>query len=237
MGVRIKLRRDTSTNWQSVNPVLDEGELGYETDTGRFKIGDGVTDWNNLPYVVGERVPKGFDFNNVTDKVNIDNVTIVNDSGKLKVKDGVFAPSTHTHKLEDLTDIPTPQPGRFLRRKEDDTGYEWVDVTSSGSGGSSQVIQYEFTVTSGETRVINLPYADSCNKSFVTVLKEVSFPAEDLHPCNFDDSEWNYNNVSAKIDDGVMLNYLDRRNTVAENFYYKVQINVDDYKEIVRIMP
>ena len=51
MGVRIKLRRDTSTNWQSVNPVLDEGEPGFELDNFRLKIGNGTSTWNNLPYL------------------------------------------------------------------------------------------------------------------------------------------------------------------------------------------
>ena len=38
-------RRDTAANWTSQNPTLLAGELGYETDTGYFKIGDGSTAW------------------------------------------------------------------------------------------------------------------------------------------------------------------------------------------------
>ena len=48
--VQIQLRRDTSTNWSTVNPVLKSGEPGYETNTGKLKFGDGVTAWNGLPY-------------------------------------------------------------------------------------------------------------------------------------------------------------------------------------------
>jgi len=51
MSVTIQFRRDTAANWTSVNPVLAEGEPGYETDTGRWKIGDGVTAWNSLNYI------------------------------------------------------------------------------------------------------------------------------------------------------------------------------------------
>ena len=47
---QIKLRRDTAANWTSVNPVLAAGEPGFETDTGRFKIGDGTTAWNSRLY-------------------------------------------------------------------------------------------------------------------------------------------------------------------------------------------
>ena len=46
----IQLRRDTATNWASNNPILAEGEAGFETDTYRIKIGDGSTAWVSLPY-------------------------------------------------------------------------------------------------------------------------------------------------------------------------------------------
>ncbi len=50
---RIQLRHDTATNWTTANPILAEGEAGFETDTNKFKIGDGVTNWNNLAYQSG----------------------------------------------------------------------------------------------------------------------------------------------------------------------------------------
>ena len=50
MAVQIQLRRDTSTNWTSANPVLALGELGLETDGYKYKIGDGATAWNSLGY-------------------------------------------------------------------------------------------------------------------------------------------------------------------------------------------
>lgn len=49
---KIKLRRDTAANWSNIanNPILASGEPGYETDTGKLKIGNGSTAWNSLPY-------------------------------------------------------------------------------------------------------------------------------------------------------------------------------------------
>jgi|RhiMetStandDraft_4_1073278.scaffolds.fasta_scaffold19898_4 Major tropism determinant N-terminal domain len=47
-----KLRRDTSWRWNIQNPVLSDGEPGFETDTGRFKIGDGSKRWVDLDYFV-----------------------------------------------------------------------------------------------------------------------------------------------------------------------------------------
>lgn len=50
MAVRIQFRRGTSSAWTSANPTLATGEFGYETDTGKFKIGDNTTAWASLPY-------------------------------------------------------------------------------------------------------------------------------------------------------------------------------------------
>lgn len=52
MTVQIQLRRDLSTNWTSINPTLASAELGYETDTNKFKVGDGTTPWNSLGYMI-----------------------------------------------------------------------------------------------------------------------------------------------------------------------------------------
>lgn len=49
----IQLRRDAAAAWTAANPVLRAGEAGYESDTRRLKIGDGVTAWNGLAYVGG----------------------------------------------------------------------------------------------------------------------------------------------------------------------------------------
>lgn len=60
MAVQIQLRNDTASNWTSVNPTLARGELGIEIDTNKLKIGDGTTEWNDLPYSgidVNELIP------------------------------------------------------------------------------------------------------------------------------------------------------------------------------------
>ena len=53
MSVRFQNKRDTAANWTSNDPVLLEGEFGYETDTGKLKIGDGTTAWTSLSYFTG----------------------------------------------------------------------------------------------------------------------------------------------------------------------------------------
>lgn len=47
---QIQVRRGTAAQWTSTNPILASGEWGYETDTGKVKIGNGATAWTSLPY-------------------------------------------------------------------------------------------------------------------------------------------------------------------------------------------
>lgn len=52
---QMQQRRDTRANWESTNPLLLDGELGIVTDDRNlYKVGDGVSHWNDLPY-------RGFD--------------------------------------------------------------------------------------------------------------------------------------------------------------------------------
>ena len=50
MAVTIQLRGDTAANWASANPILAVREMAIETDTDLYKVGDGATAWNALPY-------------------------------------------------------------------------------------------------------------------------------------------------------------------------------------------
>jgi hypothetical protein len=50
MANAIQNRRDIAANWTTVNPIPYDGQICLETDTGKRKLGDGVTEWNSLPY-------------------------------------------------------------------------------------------------------------------------------------------------------------------------------------------
>jgi len=47
-NVLIQIRRDTASNWSTVNPVLAQGEIGWAYDTNVMKIGNGSSAWNAL---------------------------------------------------------------------------------------------------------------------------------------------------------------------------------------------
>jgi hypothetical protein len=54
MATTFLLRRDVAYDWWYKNPRLREGEMGLELGTGKYKVGDGVRNWNDLPYFTNE---------------------------------------------------------------------------------------------------------------------------------------------------------------------------------------
>ena len=50
MSVRIQMRRGTTSEWNSADPILNEGEIGYNSTLTSFKIGDGESLWSELDY-------------------------------------------------------------------------------------------------------------------------------------------------------------------------------------------
>lgn len=54
MATRMQQRKGTAAQWTSANPILNAGEIGWESDTNQFKIGDGTNHWDDLPYFLDE---------------------------------------------------------------------------------------------------------------------------------------------------------------------------------------
>lgn len=50
-NTELRIRRDTTANWAENNPRLGIGELGIDMDLRRVKVGNGIDNWNNLPYL------------------------------------------------------------------------------------------------------------------------------------------------------------------------------------------
>ena len=50
MATRMQQRRGTAAQWTAANPILAAGEIGFETDTNKFKMGNGSSAWSALQY-------------------------------------------------------------------------------------------------------------------------------------------------------------------------------------------
>lgn len=59
LNVKLITRNDTSSQWESINPTLLKGELGYDSDSKMLKIGDGTTAWNDLDFIRSDIVSEG----------------------------------------------------------------------------------------------------------------------------------------------------------------------------------
>jgi len=57
--VRIQVRRGLASEWTSANPVLAAGEMGVETDTNKFKFGNGTGTWSTLSYAASDSAAIG----------------------------------------------------------------------------------------------------------------------------------------------------------------------------------
>ena len=105
MSTRIRFRRSTAAVWTSTNPILTGGELGYETDTGKFKIGDNATAWASLAYAVRAQLSEGY-LNDLAD------VTITSPSNGQVLKwngtawiNGTDSAGTTVNALDDIADV------------------------------------------------------------------------------------------------------------------------------------
>jgi hypothetical protein len=116
----IKFRRGTAVEWANSDPqpggeVLRLGEPGYEKDTGKLKIGDGVTSWNSLPYLQSENsLDVILQPEDVQDVIGADGflvpgngISIVYDdnNNNLTISTNGVSLEGHTHTADDITDF------------------------------------------------------------------------------------------------------------------------------------
>lgn len=156
MATRFQQRRDTSARWFAQNPVLADGEIGYETDTGVIKFGNGSSRWTDLKAALGsEYLPK---LGKAEDSQRLDGLDSTEflrvgakavDSDKL---DGYDSLEFHRTVNSIITSTTRPSsPGTGRKYLESDTkdivmhnGTRWIKV-----GGPPRVIAH--TVDIGQT--------------------------------------------------------------------------------------
>lgn len=81
----IKLRRGTAAEWIASNEILKLGEPGFEVDTFKLKIGNGILAWNDLPYISGgmggDNGPLQYSINGLYLVTNIDGTVLSSTNG------------------------------------------------------------------------------------------------------------------------------------------------------------
>ena len=125
----IKLRRDTDANWTSTNPTLATGEAGFESDTGKLKIGDGSTAWTSLGYVSGgasvevsDTPPSAPEANTLWWESDTGTLFIYYDNYWVEAVTGVVGPSGQDGADNIVTSATAPA----------NTDVLWIDTSEAG---------------------------------------------------------------------------------------------------------
>lgn len=97
MATRMQQRRGTASQWTTADPILNAGEMGFESDTNKFKIGDGINHWSDLTYFADVVTLGGSidDYIPLTQKGVADGVATLNGDGKV--------PASQIPNMDELT--------------------------------------------------------------------------------------------------------------------------------------
>jgi hypothetical protein len=154
VSTKIQHRRDTAANWTSTNPTLNAGEIGFETDTLKFKIGNGSTAWTSLTYQSDASLLSG-NATGLTSLTTSGNVTV---GGDLTVNGSVTSINSTTITVDDKnlelasvaspTDITADGAGITVKGTTDKT-FNWVDATDAWTSSE------DFNLLTGKSYEIN----------------------------------------------------------------------------------
>lgn len=112
VSTKIQVRKDTTTNWVATNPTLAAGEIGLDTTTGNFKIGDGTSTWIALSY-----------FNTLPSQTG--------NSGKYLTTDG------SSTSWASVLPSQTGNSGKYLTT--DGSSASWATVSSGGTDDATTI--------------------------------------------------------------------------------------------------
>jgi len=144
----IQLRRDTAANWASANPILAQGEPGFELDTLKMKIGDGNTVWSSLDYQ-----PSSADLSNIVSsldgKLDNDIDTIIEDasgsarfyfssSGETLLLPGASTGIVKVYRDDGATDLTAEFGSSVTFSKNTAVNAEFLNVNHNGAGTTIQ---------------------------------------------------------------------------------------------------
>jgi hypothetical protein len=160
MATRIQMRRGTTSEWNSADPTLNEGELGYNSTLGQLKVGDGDTPWSELDYIVsagslntslGSYIPD-------TEKSAIDGVAELDGSRNILAPASIIFEGT-ANDFETTLEITDPTADRTITLPNVTgtviTTGNLSDITNAGTFTGSIVIEgataddHELTLSAG----------------------------------------------------------------------------------------
>jgi hypothetical protein len=171
MATRMQQRRGTALQWTTANPVLGAGEIGFESDSGKFKIGDGTNTWSNLDYflTIDELGGSLDDFIPLTQRAAANGVATLDGTGNIPVNqlgnliDG--SPET-LNTLNELAAAINDDAGFFTTTQSNINAIA-EDVADQGEAIADQAE----TLTAYDTRIGDVETASTSNGTDISTLQ------------------------------------------------------------------
>jgi hypothetical protein len=174
MATRIQVRRGTTSEWNTANPILTEGEFGYNTTLDKFKIGDGTSTWSVLEYVPtsADLSSSLGDYIELIEKGSADGVAELDASSNVLTKTAVVFEGATADAYETTLLVTDPTADRTITLPNVTgtviTTGNLSDITNAGTFTENIVIEgataddYELTLSAGNPtadRTITFPDA------------------------------------------------------------------------------
>src|ERR1039458_7888394 len=142
MSVQIQLRRGNSSDWTTANPLLAQGEVGIELNTGLSKIGDGILSWNNLSYSSASYSLNGGTSGNsssLSASYFSNGNTTINDDGFNTITTAVFSNGTNIDNNGNLSVFGSANLDNGAAYTDGNGNIIAVSVTALFNGNGSQI--------------------------------------------------------------------------------------------------
>jgi hypothetical protein len=174
MATRMQQRKGTAAQWTAADPILNAGEIGWESDTNKFKIGDGTNHWDDLTYFL-DSTDTGFnsaDYLLATSKNAVSGVAALNADINVITTTGVVFEGATANDFETTLAVTDPTEDRTITLPNVSgtviTTGNMSDITAVGILTSSVVFEgttandFELTLAAGDPtadRTVSFPDA------------------------------------------------------------------------------
>lgn len=154
MATRMQQRKGTATQWTTANPILNAGEIGWESDTNKFKIGDGTNHWDDLTYFLDADALGGSidDYVPLTQKNVANGVAELDANVNVLTRTGVVFEGATADSYETTLQVTDPTADRTITLP-DSSGT--IALTSDIAELSQDAIDAALTAGTGITKTYN----------------------------------------------------------------------------------
>ena len=155
-GAKIQVKRANAATWTAANTVLSAGEIGLESDTSKFKIGNGSTAWTSLAY-------------SITSNLSASSLNDLGDVTISSAADGDFLRWNGTAWINDAVNLGTDTAGSFVQSLVAGTG---ITLTNNSGENTTPTIAIGQSVGTGDSPTfVNVTAALTGNASTATTLQ------------------------------------------------------------------